>query len=883
MIGPVLAWWLVSSMLGLVAFPIAWRIFSLLPDRGYGFSRALGIMASSYLLWMGASLGVLRNTMGGAIGAVIILVGLALWVGSKRWREIGRWLQEQWRTVLVMELLFLVAFVFWSFVRANDPKINHTEQPMELAFLNAILSSQSFPPRDPWLSGYAISYYYFGYVQMALLTRFTGVPASVAFNLTNSMWFALSILGTYTLLYNLLARRGERPRLAAALLGPLFVIISGNIEGFLEFLHARHVFWGQDANGNFVSSFWNWLNLENLVNPPLPELSSIPARNWWWWRASRVVHDVNLAGNSVEVIDEFPFFSFLLADNHPHVLALPFVLLVIGFGLQIYMTGVRDEIKLGTVELPKNVGRVAIVGLLIALLIYAGISGSSAATEGLAFSGVIIAVLKATILGMILIGLLIVLTLLLTGRLPSVLSRSEFWFGAWLFGGLIFLNTWDFPIYFIVLLAVILWSVRGEKLAVVLKRTLWMSLGITIAGVLLYLPWFPGFGPRQAGGILPNMVFPTRLPHFLVMFATACIPILVWLVRRVRQNWQKSEIRWLIGVGFGLPLVLLLLSLALGGVIALLLPGRDPMTWGDILSHMGAVDIQAGISGVVERRLVNSWTALVLGSTIAMSALLLARRIRDPEKSDPEREENWPFVLMLVSIGALLILAPEYFYLKDQFGTRMNTIFKFYFAAWILWGLAAAYATCELWPKRFSWTGALRTLVILPLIMGLFYPIMTTWSKTNGFNPADGRTLDGSAYLALYQSSDYAAIQWINEELDGGVVSEAIGGSYSYFGRVSTYTHLDTVLGWPGHESQWRGGAIEMGSRAADVQSLYQTRDWMEASSIIDRYQIDYVYIGPLEQNVYNPIDMEKFTIFMDLIYENAEVSIFGRLGEERP
>jgi uncharacterized membrane protein len=883
MIGPVIAWWLVSSVLGLAALPIAWRLFSRLPDRGYGFSRALGIMVASYLLWIGASLGGLRNTLGGAIGAVIILSGLAFWMGSKRWREIGRWLQEQWRTILVMELLFFVAFVFWSFVRANDPKINHTEQPMELAFLNAILNSETFPPRDPWLSGYAISYYYFGYIQMALLTRLTGVPASVAFNLTNSMWFALSILGTYSLLYNLLTRRGERPRLAAAFLGPLFVIISGNIEGFLEFLHARHVFWGQDASGNFVSSFWEWLNLENLVSPPLAEVSSIPARNWWWWRASRVVHDVNLAGNSIEVIDEFPFFSFLLADNHPHVLALPFVLLVIGFTLQIYTSGMRDEIRFGTLELPRHIRRGVLIGVLVALCIFVGMRGSSAITEGLETPEVAIAMLKAAIIGLVVLGFLSILILLLAGHLPSMLSEGEFWFGAWLFGGLIFLNTWDFAIYFTILLAVILWSARKEKLAVLLKRALWTILAITIASVILYLPWFPGFGPKQAGGVLPNVIFPSRLPHFLIMFATAFVPILVWLLRRVKRNWRRSEARWLFVVGFSLPLVLLILSLALSVVIAVILQGGDPLTIEDMLFHMGAVDMQAMINAAIERRLVNSWTALVLGGTISVSGLLLAREIHLAKESDRQGEGNWPFVLMMVGIGTLLILGPEFFYLKDQFGTRMNTIFKFYFAAWILWGLAAAYATCELWPKTFSWVGVTRTLVILPLFMGLFYPIMTTWSKTNGFNPSDGRTLDGSGYLALYQPSDYEAMQWINDELDGGVVAEAIGGSYSYYGRVSTYTNLDTVLGWPGHESQWRGGANEMGSRAVDVQRLYQTRDWTEAQSVIDLYDIDYVYIGPVEWATYNPIDVGKFQLFMDLIYSNAEVSIFGRRGEVSP
>ena len=42
-------------------------------------------------------------------------------------------------------------------------------------------------------------------------------------------------------------------------------------------------------------------------------------------------------GNSREIIDEFPFFSYLLADFHPHVISMPFVLLVVYLGLDIFL------------------------------------------------------------------------------------------------------------------------------------------------------------------------------------------------------------------------------------------------------------------------------------------------------------------------------------------------------------------------------------------------------------------------------------------------------------------------------------------------------------------------------------------------------------------
>src|SRR5690606_10357058 len=70
----------------------------------------------------------------------------------------------------------------------------------------------------------------------------------------------------------------------------------------------------------------------------------IERRGWWWFRASRVLNDYDLTGQVMpnwyaQPIDEFPQFSFLLADNHPHVTALPFVLLALGMSLNLILLG----------------------------------------------------------------------------------------------------------------------------------------------------------------------------------------------------------------------------------------------------------------------------------------------------------------------------------------------------------------------------------------------------------------------------------------------------------------------------------------------------------------------------------------------------------------
>ncbi len=104
---------------------------------------------------------------------------------------------------------------------------------------------------------------------------------------------------------------------------------------------------------------------------------------------------------------------------------------------------------------------------------------------------------------------------------------------------------------------------------------------------------------------------------------------------------------------------------------------------------------------------------------------------------------------------------------------------------------------------------------------------------------------------------------------------EAVGGSYSEFNRVSGQTGFPTVLGWPGHESQWRGGGLEMGTREGDVQTLYRTMNWDEAREILQRYRIKYIFIGSLERSSLRVAE-EKFAANLPIVFQNETVTIYA-------
>lgn len=806
MIGQILIFWLAATVTGLVVWPLVWSILKGLPDRGFGFMRTAGLLLTAYLYWLGGVLGFVPNNAGGMIGVIILAaMGSGLLI-SRCGKEFIDWHRDNLRLIIITELVFLTAFGFWAFVRANNPDLVATEKPMELAFLNSILISPAFPPRDPWLSGYSISYYYFGYIMIAGLTRLSSLTSGVTFNLANAMWFGLGCVGSYSIIRNLLHDRSEPGRSAVSLLGPLFVMVSGNLEGVLEVLHKRGLFWRISPDGTRYSSFWEWLGIKQLVDPPAGSVGWIPDRYLWWWRASRVVNDVNLRGDEVEVIDEFPFFSFILADNHPHVLALPFVLLAVGFALHIYLK--RREHNIGMLALP--------------------------------------------------------------GGIWVPLSYLEFLFAALLFGGLAFLNTWDLPIYLVIVAGSLFLSRSRKPMLSRLISAAAAGAALVAASVLLYLPWLAGFR-SQLGGILPNLIYPTRFVQFLIMFGVSIVPLSMWLVDKASRSWTRKDWKPFLLLGLGIPVVLWLVSLGLSGVIRSALQDV-PGQFNDTLNSLGASSMEVLINAVIQRRLNYSWTALFLGGMIGIIWVLFMK----VEFSGPGMEEGKAdyFILLMVGVGALLVLGAEFLYLRDLFSTRMNTVFKFYYAAWILWGLSAAWIAAKTITGTGWFSRVISTVSMVMLIAGLLYSVLAVWTKTSGFSPHGGRTLDGTAYLKE-SSTDYAAIGWITDNLSPGVITEAVGGSYSQYGRISVHTGFPTVLGWPFHEYQWRGTLEYSGSRESDIQRLYQTRNWEEAQTVISEYDIQYVYVGSLENQKYQPLFENKFMQNMDLVYRDEFVSIY--------
>ncbi len=864
------AWYVLLSLLGWLTFPLAWRLFPSLADRGFTLARALGLLVWGYLFWLLASLGVVYNDSGGIVLSLLVVIGLSLWISRKalfgQAAEMIQWLRSRKKYLISVEVIFLLAFAGWAFVRASNPNIETAggEKTMELAFINAILRSPSFPPHDPWLSGYSISYYYFGYVLTAMLARVTATPGAVAHNLMLSLVFALSFLGAYGILYNLLEayrlrRSGGEHKGSSrwlALLGPLFLLFVSNAAGFLEVLHRRGIAWsGQPGDQNLWTTlgrlahrdlqaynFWTWLDILHLNQPPIQPPAWIPDRFIWWWQDSRVIQDYSLSGTLTEIIDEFPAFSFMLGDLHPHVLAMPFVLLVLAFALDLFFGGEPGRTDLRLFSLP--------------------------------------------------------------------LSPLHCIFGALFLGGLGFLNTWDILVGFSLLAGAYLFArlrVAGwswERL----KELLFFSLPLGSMAFLLYLPFWLGFS-SQAGGILPNLEYPSRGAHLWVMFGTLFLPLLVFLLhlwRRVKlpADWKAGLI-----IGGGFTLVLWMFSVVLGLLASLKMP--DFVS--GYLQAQGFFSTGLYLGAVTLRRLTFLGGLLTLLALIIPSLAFLWARYK-PVRGEEEEQEGvlaqhpathlpapapspLPFVIFLILIGAVLVLAPEFIYLRDLFGSRMNTIFKFYYQAWLVWGLAAAFGTALLFIElRKAWRWVWGGIFALNLVVALAFPVLALPNKTADFqvpafratlqaarlagDPSPLRTafsvwsLDGARWFHQFYPDDAAASDWL-ASAPPGVIAEAVGGSYTGYARISTYSGASSVVGWIGHEDQWRGTFDEQRQRGErDIPLLYQSNVWEEAQAIIQKYAIRYIVVGTLERSTYRVYEI-NFQRYLVPVFQSGNVIIY--------
>ena len=339
-------WWIPIFIIGIIFLPITTLIFKKFYDRGYLFSKVIGIGIISYSALVLGEIKLLPFSVFTLFLIIwaFILINLKL-LNINKIREHSR----LWKIFILEEILFFGGILLWSFVRSHEPSINGLEKFMDFGFLNSILRSSFFPPTDMWFPPFPINYYYFGHLTTAVLTKLSFLPSFVTFNLMIatlfSFCFSLSFsLGSNFISKNVVSKNG---------------IIGGILTGFM-------VTFG--GNLHTIYAFFKAYNVEAPV--PLWQLalniSSFP-NSYWYPNATRFIPFT---------IHEFPLYSFVVSDLHGHVLDIMFVLLTIALIYIIYLEKNINKLLLGFISFflaimyMTNVWDGAIYLLLLTLVLF---------------------------------------------------------------------------------------------------------------------------------------------------------------------------------------------------------------------------------------------------------------------------------------------------------------------------------------------------------------------------------------------------------------------------------------------------------------------------------------------------------------------------------
>ncbi len=794
-------WWLASVVLSVVAWPLTYRLFRFLPDRGLGFSRLVGWLFTGYAAYL---MGFVANSRATSALAWLALALLSWTLYRGAQGEHRAFLKANSALVFFYEVCFFVLFFVWTFVRMKHPNIEGQEKFMDFAFFNSMQRSARMPPMDPWLAGatHYVNYYYFGYFLNAAFARMTFIGPDRAYNLAVSNDFALCGLAMLALGYNL------TKSLWAGLVACAGLELFGNLHGALQVL-------GVDWNGGF-----NWWEPTRLIKDVWANGHYLNA--WWWSASPSSLAKAGLGPGAVQdaLISEFPAFSLLHGDLHPHVSSMPLALLVLALALNLARDPSESPLALG----------------------------------------------------------------------PGSGRRWEGWLALVLALGAVFMgNTWDLPAYGLCVSVALLGGLHAggslRSAGDLLRRWLLPSVLLVVGLLLVSAPFWAffenpthGFGMSGAHtGMRDTLVFWGLFLAVLVPYSIARVASLASPGAPVpgtpasRQPRMPARICPVCGTKLragkdrcghcgtvweaaaqGEPTVLQPPAWA----SACCLPFRDP----------AAVLARPALAAGTVAALALWTAALVLWPTVGIFGALAALSVLTLAARGGEREGV--FTAALILTGSLAVLLTECVFLRDAFSgtpqlTRMNTVFKFYFQAWILFSAALPMALIWTLRRLLTWSrgAALAYAAVFAVLSigALVYPVEAVAYVWDDFDQNAGMapTLNGAAWLQRSDPGDFEAIQAMRKFPGQPVIAEAEGGAYTHFARVSAYTGFRAIVGWGNHESQWRPEGWPL-KQQNDVDELYTTTDTARALQILDAYGVDYVFVGTLERRKYGA-GVDKF------------------------
>jgi YYY domain-containing protein len=826
----VLVWYILLLVIGWVTWPLVFSSFRGLPDHGYPLAKLLGLLFITWIAWFSASYKVLPFTQPSLWFLGVVLVGLSLWFTARNRKALREFTSNNWRYLALVEGITLGLFLYFLSVRWLNPDLWHPwlggEKPADFSFFQSAVRSVYFPAYDPWLSGHYVNYYYYGYVVAAVPTKLLGIVPAFAYNLVLPTLFALAGIGAFCVAFNLsvLVKQASpapapsettdnntQPRLisfkwstTAGLTAAIMMMLLGNLYQIRQF----------------------WQYLPEIADPPstysdnlAEQTENVLSGGWrlitgqaglpgdkgrWYFGASRaILHD-----KTDTPITEFPYFSFLYADLHPHLTSMSMIL--------------------------------AALGWLISL-VFAAASGVP-----LMFSDAAESPLWRRLLN------------------PEVIMT---WFtGGVIIGALQPTHTWDFPPLLALGMATIitaLWLHYRKLSRQLFLQIAFYTVGFAALCILLYYPFRQWFATEYSSISIWDGIRTPLIDYLNVhgLFLFVIVTALFWESR----SWFKTiPVHYLLHTTLGelLPKIKNRLLVGFGAVLGFVvvtfaLWANDYQSlWFAMLLVIWALALIFQPNQTLPRRV---WLMLVLsglGLTAMVELITLKGDIGRSNTVFKYYIEAWVFFSVTAGV-ALAWLLPI---IWREWSTRPRRIWLgslgILVAAAATYTVTATYAkVTDRWPDV---TTPPYTLDGNAYMLG---------SVATGANPEHQPAFYDDEGTKFNLADDYYAIQWLQDNIKGTpIIVEGNSPLYRWGTRIAVNTGLPTVMGWDNHikqhDSILPGPYID--SRVQDVAKFYNTNDNNEALSFLRRYSVQYIVVGALERKYYEEAGLAKFVNLAD-------------------
>ncbi len=765
-------------LLGFVSFVIFFKHLSILNDRGLFVSKIIGLIFLSSFIWLLTLLTPIPNLAYVWRISYVIFVFIAILklLNTAFRKEVINFIISKKMQILFFEFIFLSVFFFFVLLRMYDNNAIGTEKPMDSMILNSVFNSYYTPPNDIWMSSNKVSYYYFGYWIFAGFYSIIFSDTNNLYNLSFALIPALSSTAALSFIFNFLHSSKNyqlkfTKQMILTIITPIFLVFSSNLYGFVLFFEYIRI---------VPLSFLSWVHGEKYV--PIKNFEYlIPQDFWWWWKSSRIINSFKNNESLDFTINEFPYFSFLLGDFHPHIISIPFFITTLLF-FTSYFVGSKY------IYLSDRRPKISYLFTLL-LILFIGSTG---------------------FINMWNLSFFVLFTFILIYfhfyinkfQLNAFIS-SKFVFEIiliWLIGILAFSN-----FYFIT---------SDSNLSYP-----FISLNdITTRPIHMIYVWIVPFCI-----ILPSLYFmfnkyiniksnPTLLKtkSNLLLFFLFVITSTIWTVVNIlisEQSFAQLLLSLMFFYVFFLPVFFLIYNLII--------------------------------------KTINKNDSLKLS-----------------------------YYLLLFTAFILLYLS-ELFYVKDIFNNRMNTIFKFHYQVWIVFSITSGITLKFLLQHNYKKiTKIIFSFTIIILLTSNIYFVTTSYltkiKESSNANP----NISSTNHLEN-DTNKYKLIRYLKDNSNhNDVLIETKGQSYTNDSQISSESRIPTILGWVGHQLQWRSNHDEIFDREMDIDTFYMSNDSKEIINIINKYSITMIIIGPNEIQKYNINSLDKLLHISEIIYKNNDYTL---------